>query len=393
MANLYKYSDIKDKIFKKDTGIPGIKRRDDGTYYIDFIKVIDGKRYHLSDKNIKTLEEAINRKEELIVNKNKELQKEYIERVTLSSFMKRYLDYRSHHVRYNTYMHEEGVIRIYMKDYLHLDIKEALSFDNIQKVYKFLLSKNATETWKNRAFGVFRKVAEVAFRWKLISLETKEDVLTVMENIPEHRERYKEKHIWNEIEKKKFFSVIDYYPDKVLFALVASLGLRISELCGLTWDCFDEENGYMNIKQQLLRAGKGKLILTDELKTAHSYRECKIPKSMLILLKEYKNVTTGEGFIFRSPTKVGAPLTNDQVRRRLYKYIEKAGVSKITMHAFRHMRASEFMKICQDMEEIKAAAIFMGHSATMLVETYGHVRSKITDELVNKLVDMDELIK
>lgn len=73
-------------------------------------------------------------------------------------------------------------------------------------------------------------------------------------------------------------------------------------------------------------------------------------------------------------------------------YIEKAKVRKITPHAIRHAKATELMRVCRNMQEVKAAARFLGHSATMMIDTYGHYERSAQDALLKRLEKDEEEI-
>ena len=45
------------------------------------------------------------------------------------------------------------------------------------------------------------------------------------------------------------------------------------------------------------------------------------------------------------------------------------------------------MKVCKNMDEIKAAAKFMGHSVTMMMETYAHSEEKTIETLIKRMSD------
>lgn len=318
-------------------------------------------------------------------------QKQFID-MPVEEFIKKYMEYRAYHVRYNSRILDGTVIKRYLiKDDINM-ASELLSFENMEKTYLAILNCGAKSTWRNRAFGILRKINEQGYKWKIISLEEKCTIENILENIPEAEDRHPEKKIWSNEQFMKFMKCIDNEYDIVLFSMFFSLGLRISELQGLTWNCLDEENGYIKIQQQVINLGNHKEELTSELKTPNSRRVCKLSNLMLDLLKKHKNKTKINKFIFPSPLDNDAPLSKTAIRFRLNKYIALAKLPRITTHSFRHMKATEFMKVCQDMDEIKAASKFLGHTATMMMETYAHSSSKTTEAVLSRLND-EEIIK
>ena len=312
--------------------------------------------------------------------------------IPFEEFLTQYDSWRSYYVRYGTRVYDRTVINNYLLNDNLTTVKEVLGPYNVRRAYTKILQRNAKVMWKNRAFGVIRKMVETAYKWSLLTLEEKTKATALIDNLPENRRKRAEKKMLTHEEVMKFFSVIEDDDDKVLFLVALTLGARISELLGLTWDVYDSEGGYIEIKQQVLNVGNHTEELVDDLKTNHSYRTCKIPKIVQEYLNEYKARSSGKGFIFKSVANPGHNMSKSSVRARLKKYCDLAGVPEITMHSFRHMKATEFMKVCNDMQEIKAAAAYLGHSATMLIETYGHASSKTTEEILGRLDDLKGVI-
>lgn len=372
---------------QRGLGVPGVRLGKDGRYLIDCIKVRNGKRIHIFSSGYLTLEDAIADLPHVIEEKTS------ISNIglTFGEFLKRFTDYRLLHVRHSSVQFGSSVARVYLKEWSRLDVKVALTYENMSKVYSTLLSKNCSPEWKNRAFGVIRQMAETAFKWKLVDANVYQDALAILENIPENRKAKKEKLIWTKKEIEKFLSVIEDKHDKILFELFLALGARIGEFMGLTWDCVDLKKGCIEIKQQLIYADVGKWVLSDELKTRESYRVCRLPNKIINMLKEYKEEGNGEGFLFHSALSKDYPLSKASFRHKFYRYIELSGVKRVTPHSIRHRKATDLMAVCKNMEEVKAAARYLGHSATMMIDTYGHSGKSATDAILRRLEkDIDD---
>ena len=303
-----------------------------------------------------------------------------------------YDSWRSFYVRYGTRVLTNTIVKNYLKPDPDATVKEALGFRSVSKAYITIVRKNTNPMWKNRAFGCIRKMITTAFKWKLLTLDEMNDSVSILDNLNENRQKRPQRQILDDNEVKKFFAVVDDPDDRVLFLLAMTLGARIGEICGLTWDVYDDVGGYIEIKQQVTNNGHGGEELVDDLKTSHSYRTCKVPPQMMKILADYKERTGGKGFIFKSIARPGAPMSKSAIRGRLKKYCDKAGIPEITMHSWRHMKATNFMRVCNDMQEVKAAASYLGHSATMLIETYGHASGKATEEILGRLHDVNDIL-
>ena len=78
----------------------------------------------------------------------------------------------------------------------------------------------------------------------------------------------------------------------------------------------------------------GKLQIT-EPKTKSSIRTVILPPALLEVLKAYRQ-TVDSRWMFPSPAKEDAPLTQNFVRRRMQQTLERAGCKVVRFHDLRH---------------------------------------------------------
>lgn len=361
-----------------------IRLLDNGTYSIDFIKRINGKRVHISKRGYSSYEEA-NKDIPLLIEERME---KYIKNdinCTFADFFHNYLIDRSRIISGSTSASIRSIYNVVLSSYEEIPTREVLSIHNIISLYKnILMRKDVEDKWKNRVINELRHIAEYAYLHKYIDINTLNDDKAILINIPINKKN-KEKEYYTPYQIKRFLSVIDDKDDKEMFTTFIYLGTRISEFLGLTWDCFDNKNKVIEIKQQITYLNKGKAILIDKLKTKESYRKCKLNNTVYeILLNRYNNSSTN--YIFpKDKYHPKEPLSKTTLRRKMIKYMKKAKLPLISPHGFRHSKASQFMSICKNMEEVKAAAKFMGHSVTMMMETYAHCEEKTIDILIKRM--------
>lgn len=365
--------------------IPGVKQKEDGTYCIDYVKQVRGKRIHIYSSGYQTLEEAKRAMPHLIERKTSSYVQARKAKTTLKEFLLEYERYRLLHVRSASVNFDKSIARTFLAPYLSLTVDETFEGVHVRAIYDAILQKEACSAWKNRCFGVLRQMVSAAFKWRVLGPDGYQDALGILENVPEHRGEKKHREIWTKLEKERFLASIDDAEDKVIFELFLALGARIGEFAGLTWDCFDAKRGAISIHQQLVYQGVGKWVLSKELKTRESYRQCILPTRLRAMLKEHKARSGGVGFMFRSSCNPDYPMSKATLRRKLNHYIQKSGVRRITPHCLRHGKATDFMRVCKDMEEVKAAARYLGHSATMMVDTYGHYAESATEAVLRRL--------
>lgn len=147
----------------------------DGSFIVDFIKTIDGKRIHISKKGFKTYEEA-----ERIIPKliEERMSKERKKRVsgTLSSFFEEYLERRSRKISPSSSLAIRGIYNSVFKQYGDMEVYDFLSINNILHLHKEIISKsNYGEKHKNRIIGELRQMVDFASLLKIISSEDASD--------------------------------------------------------------------------------------------------------------------------------------------------------------------------------------------------------------------------
>ena len=371
------------------TQVPGIFYRQ-GHYVIDHIKSVKGKRIHIYKSGFLTFEAAKHKMPGLIERKLAQANASFSSPL-FEDFVKEYKRYRLNHVRPSTLQQIDSMARVHMKAFLRKPISQTFNPQNIRKWYEGLLGDDSISTqWKNKIISACKKMFEMAWKWKYLPSDHWADIGNILESVQESKRRTKEKKIWTPSQLNRFLSVLpEGSDDQVMFHLFCTLGARISEFAGLTWDCLDKKKGTIEIKQQVIYIGLSHFVLTEELKTSESYRHCKLDQKTLALLLRYEErqkPNDPKEFIFpSSPYNHYRPTAKSTLRRKMETYIQLAKVPRITPHGIRHTKATMLMAVCKNMAEVKAAARFLGHSATMMVDTYGHAREDSTALIVQRL--------
>jgi len=360
-----------------------IKKEND-SYKIDFIKCYKGNRFHIYKSNIDSYEEA-RKLIPLLINKKINEYESTRFKNSFDEFIKFYLDYRSSKISKATLIWIKTAKGKYMNTFTDLSIDEAFGVFNISKWHKYIREiEDISPKYKNRIIGEMKLMIDYAIKLCLISSEDAMSSINLLEPVKlDHIQ--KEKQIYTKEELDKFLSVIDDPFDKDMFLVFSYLGLRISEFIGLTRDCYDKENETIEVKQQILYEQEQKPVLVHTLKTKESYRKCKLSKKINeILLKRSKECN--KGFIFYNTRKtVYDSFPKTRFRELIVKYALKAGLPPISPHGFRHTKATILMSVCLSMSDVKAAAKFMGHSVTMMMETYAHEDKEAMNKMIERL--------
>ncbi len=141
-----------------------------------------------------------------------------------------------------------------------------------------------------------------------------------------------------------------------------SAGMRIGEICALTWDDIDIENGVIHIRRTIQRiymidAGirKTELIL-DTPKTKNSIREIPMGRDLLKMLKPIKKIMNGNFFVLTNDAKPTEPRT---YRSYYKKFMQALDMPQLKFHGLRHSFATRCIESKCD---YKTVSVILGHS-------------------------------
>ncbi|SEG93314.1 Site-specific recombinase XerD [Thermomonospora echinospora] len=186
-------------------------------------------------------------------------------------------------------------------------------------------------------------------------------------------------------------------PQRYAVAVLLSVGtgLRISEVCGLTWDRVDLETGMLKVDRQMTEKG----CRLAPPKTRYSRRAVPIPETVVAALREHResfppvaqDVSHVDGSTVRDAELLftrpkGGPLTSYGLREAFYLARARAGIPEtVVFHALRHTYAS--LQIAAG-TSLPALRDRMGHSSIMITaDTYGHLYPEEDDRTRSAIDD------
>lgn len=176
-------------------------------------------------------------------------------------------------------------------------------------------------------------------------------------------------------------------PTSIGILISLYMGLRIGEVCALSWEDVDLSNGVLHVRHTVARVkneskdmvAKTRLII-DEPKTKASKRDIPIPSTLLPVLAEYRK---------NSETKWLASEKGTFISPRTYEYryhqvLNICGVAHINYHALRHTFASRCVAVGVD---IKSLSELLGHgNSAITLNTYVHSSMEQKQNQLEKLV-------
>jgi integrase len=141
-----------------------------------------------------------------------------------------------------------------------------------------------------------------------------------------------------------------------------SAGVRIGEICALTWDDIDTDNGVISVRRTIQRIytideGVRKTeVMIDTPKTKNSIREIPMNRDLLKMLKPIKKIVNNQFYILTNDAKPTEPRT---YRSYYQKFMQTLDMPVLKFHGLRHSFATRCIESKCD---YKTVSVLLGHS-------------------------------
>jgi len=139
-------------------------------------------------------------------------------------------------------------------------------------------------------------------------------------------------------------------------------GMRIGEICALTWQDIDTDTGIISIRRTIQRIymiedGERRTeLLLDSPKTKNSIRDIPMSRDLIKILKPIKKIVNSSFFVLTNDAKPTEPRTY----RSYYKILMKdLGMPDLKFHGLRHSFATRCIESKCD---YKTVSVLLGHS-------------------------------
>lgn len=167
--------------------------------------------------------------------------------------------------------------------------------------------------------------------------------------------RTDQKKIMNYIQEHFTFRNLGVY-------ICLSAGMRIGEVCALTWEDVDTDNGVINVRRTIQRIYviedgiRRTEIILDTPKTKNSIREIPLSKDLLRILKPFKKIVNPSFFVLTNDAKPTEPRTYRSYYKNLMKDLK---MPELKFHGLRHSFATRCIESKCD---YKTVSVLLGHS-------------------------------
>lgn len=162
-------------------------------------------------------------------------------------------------------------------------------------------------------------------------------------------------------------------------------GLRIGEVCALSWDDIDFKNKVIKIRHTVARVrnddGTKKLtkLIIDGPKTQSSARDIPISTSLLPILEE-AHMLSVSSYVISENAQFTSPRTYEY---RYHRLLDKSGIASVNYHTLRHTFATRCIEAGVD---VKSLSEILGHSNVgITLNTYVHSSMDLKRTQLEKL--------
>lgn len=247
---------------------------------------------------------------------------------------------------------------------------------------------------------VFRKLEEG------LSQKTIKDILIVLKMIlkfgvkiklieyqqfsiqfPTEREKH-EIEVLSKINQKKIMNYVqEHFTFKNLGIYIClSAGIRIGEICALTWEDIDTDTGIIYIRKTIQRiyvvedGNRHTELILDTPKTKNSIRDIPMSRDLLKMLKPIKKIVNSSFFVLTNDAKSTEPRT---YRNYYKKLMNELKIPELKFHGLRHSFATRCIESNCD---YKTVSVILGHSnISTTLNLYVHPNLEQKKKCIDKM--------
>lgn len=206
---------------------------------------------------------------------------------------------------------------------------------------------------------------------------------------PTSRERYQLEVLSIDAHKRMMNFILEHFTFRNLgIYLCLATGLRIGEVCALTWDDIDIGTGVISVRKTLERIyvvdgqEKHTKVIIDSPKTKNSIREIPMPEELVRVMEPLKKVVKGNYFVLTNSDKPTEPRT---YRNYYKKLLDELDMPQLKFHGLRHSFATRCIESNCD---YKTVSVILGHSnISTTLNLYVHPNLDQKKKCIDRMFD------
>jgi integrase len=205
---------------------------------------------------------------------------------------------------------------------------------------------------------------------------------------PTERERHNVEVLSRTHQKKIMNYIQEHFTFRNLGVYIClSSGMRIGEICAITWEDIDTDNGVIYVRRTIQRiytieegVRKTELLL-DTPKTKNSIREIPMSKDLLRMLKPIRKIVNQSFFVLTNEAKPTEPRTYRAYYKKLLKELD---IPELKFHGLRHSFATRCIESKCD---YKTVSVLLGHSnISTTLNLYVHPNMEQKKKAINQML-------
>lgn len=240
-----------------------------------------------------------------------------------------------------------------------------------------------------------------------LSQKSVKDILIVLKMILRYGARYglmdytpieikfpteREKQEIEVLSKANQRKIMEYIKENFTFLnlgiyICLSAGLRIGEICALTWNDIDTDSGVICITKTIQRIyvvdkrAKHTEIIIDTPKSKNSIREIPMTRDLLRMLKPLKKIVNPSYYVLTNSMSPTEPRTYRSYYKKL---MSRLGIPMIKFHGLRHSFATRCIESNCD---YKTVSVLLGHSnISTTLNLYVHPNMEQKKKCVEQMI-------
>lgn len=239
-----------------------------------------------------------------------------------------------------------------------------------------------------------------------LSQKTVKDIIIVLKMVLKYGDKHKlfkyepfeviypTRHEKTDVEvlsKADHKKIIDYVKEHFTFRnlgvlICLSTGLRIGEVCALTWNDIDTDNGLIHVRKTIQRIymiqdgiRKTELII-DDPKTKNSNRSVPMSKTLLSVLKPFKKIVNNDFYVLTNEEKPTEPRSYRSYYKNLMNDLK---MPDLKFHGLRHSFAT---RCIESKADVKTVSVLLGHSnISTTLNLYVHPNEEQKRSVINSV--------